>query len=102
MGSAIETVQDSCVDKQVSGNTVHDKYSQPYGKDIRVYQLKPDAQESCQFYVMKENVFIDHLRDIQKDRSKQVIWDREGEMVGVELGSWAPASPCPRRAGRRG
>lgn len=79
--SAIATVQDSCVDSQVSGNTIGERNGKPYGKDIRVYQLKEDAPESCQFYVMKENKFIDHLRDIQKDRSQQVIWEREGGIV---------------------
>jgi len=80
--TAIQHVRDTCVEEsRVSGNTVGDAYSKPYGKDIEVYRLKEGADESCQYYVMKENVFIDHIRDLQKFKSQQMIWDKENEII---------------------
>ena len=79
--SATEHIRNSCVETQISGNTVKDSSIKPYGKDIVVHKLKEDADKSCQFYVMKEMNFIDHLRDIQKDKSNQLIWERESEVL---------------------
>ena len=79
--SATEHIRNSCVETQISGNTVKDSSIKPYGKDIVVHKLKYDADKSCQFYVMKEMNFIDHLRDIQKDKSNQLLWERESEVL---------------------
>ena len=71
--SLVSRTWNNCVETQFSGNSVKDVHSKPYGRDILVQKLKPGADKDCEYFVMKENLFVDHLRNIQKDRAAKVL-----------------------------
>ena len=69
----VDETWNNCVETQFSGNSIKDTESKPYGRDILVQKVKAGADKECQYYTMKENLFVDHLRDIQKQMAVKML-----------------------------
>ena len=66
---------DACIAGQISSKEVARK-ERVYGQDMIQYKIKDGADPTCKYYTMKENLFIDSLRDIQRQRAGEALRSR--------------------------
>ena len=76
LATLVNQTWSQCIEAEMSGNSISDAKSKPYGRDILVQKLKPGAREQCQYYVMKENLFVDRLRTIQTEMAVNKLKSR--------------------------
>ena len=53
LATLVNQTWSQCIEAEMSGNSISDAKSKPYGRDILVQKLKPGARELCQYYVIK-------------------------------------------------
>ena len=67
--------------------TDNDKVSGPnklWGQGMVGYTAQDEAEDQCKWFAVSENTFIDHLRDVQAERAKEVASDLNIDLSHIE------------------
>ena len=70
---AIDNVKEQCIEGQIDNKLLPQK-DRLHGSDVMGWKLKENSGDNtCPYYTMKEKSFLDDVRSIQEEKSKQKL-----------------------------